>query len=171
MTKLLEVIEQLEQLNILEVHELVKWKKALDVISELENKGFKKKLKNEHYCSLVNYIASFIEFTNLASMLLFNLLNGSFESVPSMIIKILIIECIQENLQHKIRKGDHDLTSILEAILIDSPKQIFSSKLPGIAMNATVNACNFLHSNVSFFYRKAVTSSAVRQENSIDLNY
>lgn len=167
--QLSEVLKQLEQLNVMELHDLVKMKKSLEVIDELQNQNDRKRLKNEIYGRQIHYYASLIETINLGSMA-FLLLQGSYEELPFFFLKILIIECIQESLQDKLRQNHFNFESISQTI-IEAPKQIFSSDFPDIAMRAACNTYGFLQSNLSFFYRKVIAPGEARPDHVAELNH
>ncbi|STY28289.1 Uncharacterised protein [Legionella wadsworthii] len=167
--QLSEVLKQLEQLNVMGLHDLVQMKKSLEIIDELQNPNDRKRLKNEIYARQVHYYASLIETINLGAMA-FLLLQGSYDELPFFFLKILMIECIQESLQNKLRQNNFNFESISQTIM-EAPKQIFSLKFPDIARSAGCSTYGFLQSNLSFFYRKVIAPDEARPNHLAELNH
>lgn len=117
-------------------------------------------LKNALYALLTQYLAGFVEATNLISLVYASTCEGLSPSLVLPFLKILIIDRFQNNLCNLFLKNKVRAETVLEA-MFNAPVQLLNvSNLSSTTKSIALNACAFVKSNLSFFQKKLINARA-----------
>lgn len=168
--RLQRIMRQLMDNALLEEHDLIFLISSYRLISNLEESQHKIALQNAIYAQLARYVEGFLVLTSIISIGIDLFNNGFSSSTYFGILKILLIDRVQDNFQFLCRLNEHlDATSIAQSIL-DVPIQLtHPSIIYASTRSAASNSYEFVKTNLSFFHNKYIKSNPTQYELPEDL--